>query len=117
MAAQFAEYRRPPAVVNIDEVGVFSLFARADVEAKLAQDITLLLGPLKDLPAPLVETLDAYVHSGFSVEETARALHIHPNSLRYRLRRIQERLGMDLHHGDQRFLLELSFRARRLIAG
>lgn len=117
MAAQFARYRKPPAVVDIEEVGIFSLFARADVDSTLAEDVNLLLGPLKGLPPASLETLDAYVHNGFSIEDTATALCIHPNSLRYRLRRLQEKLGMDLRHGDQRFLLELCLRAKRLMSG
>lgn len=115
MAAQFAEHRGRPAVVTIDEIGVFSLFARVDVDSRLTEDLSLILGPLNDLPVPLLETLDAYVHSGFSVDEAARRLHIHPNTLRYRIRRLRECLGMDLRHADQRFLLELSLRVKKLL--
>lgn len=115
MAARFATHRRHPAVVEIDELGAFSLFARADLDSRLGADVDLLLGPLQEMNASMVETLDAYVHSGFSVEEAAQLLHVHPNTLRYRLRRVQERFGMDLSHGDQRFLLELGLRVRRLM--
>lgn len=35
----------------------------------------------------LVETLDTYVDTGFSLVETARIMHMHPNSVAYRLDR------------------------------
>jgi DNA-binding PucR family transcriptional regulator len=39
------------------------------------------------------------------VEETARALHVHPNTLRHRLKRFEEATGATLR--DPRHLVEL----------
>lgn len=41
-----------------------------------------------------VETLGAYLEGGGSVEGTARALFVHPNTVRYRLRRVTEVSGL-----------------------
>lgn len=43
----------------------------------------------------LVETLDVYVDTGFSIAGTARALHLHPNSVGYRLDRWKRLTGWD----------------------
>jgi putative transposase len=48
----------------------------------------------------LEETLRVYLDHGMSVTETARALVTHPNTLRYRLRRIGELTGQSLESID-----------------
>ncbi len=41
----------------------------------------------------LLETLDAFLANGGALEATARALFVHPNTVRYRLRRVAEVTG------------------------
>jgi DNA-binding PucR family transcriptional regulator len=43
----------------------------------------------------LMETLRAYLDSDLDVSRTAEALYVHPNTVRYRLRRISEKTGLD----------------------
>ena len=43
----------------------------------------------------------------------AQWLHVHPNTVRYRVRRIEELLGTSLADPDVRLLLSLSLRATR----
>lgn len=45
--------------------------------------------------ATMRQTLQAFADADMNVTRTARALHVHPNTLRYRLRRIEERSGRD----------------------
>jgi len=53
----------------------------------------------------LRRTLDAwFAHNGHPLA-TAKALHIHRNTLDYRLRQISELTGLDLEHTDDRLLL------------
>ena len=47
----------------------------------------------------------------------ARALHVHPQTARYRLARLRELLGDPLDDPDARFELELALRAGRLASG
>jgi sugar diacid utilization regulator len=55
------------------------------------------------------ETLKAYVLSPFSSQETCKALHIHRNTLGYRLGRIEELTGIRLEDLNTRIHLVLSF--------
>ena len=48
--------------------------------------------------APLLQTATAYLETGGSLEATARALFVHPNTVRYRLGRIADVTGYDLTH-------------------
>jgi DNA-binding PucR family transcriptional regulator len=44
----------------------------------------------------------------------AKALHVHPQTVRYRLARLRELFGSRLDDPDGRFELELALRARRI---
>lgn len=51
--------------------------------------------PLATSNSPLLPTLDAYLSHGGALEPAARSLFIHPNTMRYRLRRVAEITGRD----------------------
>lgn len=58
----------------------------------------------------LVRSLDAYLETSGDVPRAARRLVLHPNTLRYRLRRVRERFGIDLDDPDTRLVLALAVR-------
>jgi DNA-binding PucR family transcriptional regulator len=59
----------------------------------------------------LADTLRAYLDSFGDVAAAARWLHVHPNTVRYRVRRIERLLSTSLADPDVRLLLSLSLRA------
>jgi DNA-binding PucR family transcriptional regulator len=65
----------------------------------------------------LVATLGAYVEAGFNVTKSAAALHVHPNSVVYRLRRIKQLTGHDVHDPNQLLVLILSVKRAALTSG
>ncbi|HEV3174331.1 MAG TPA: helix-turn-helix domain-containing protein [Actinocrinis sp.] len=68
-----------------------------DEGQRLAHDV---LGSVLGLPeedrAPLLDTLNAYLDHDGSAERAAEVLYCHPNTVRYRLRRLQELTGRSL---------------------
>ncbi|MBO0863636.1 MAG: PucR family transcriptional regulator [Mycobacterium sp.] len=56
---------------------------------------TDVMRPLADAGPTLTETLDAYLDCGGAIEACARRLYVHPNTVRYRLRRIADFTGRD----------------------
>ncbi len=74
------------------------------------------LAPLDDLtPASrtrMEETALAFVQHGGNAAAMARALHLHPQTIRYRLNRLRELFGDELNDPDARFELELALRSR-----
>ncbi|MEW2219087.1 helix-turn-helix domain-containing protein [Streptomyces sp. NPDC006990] len=75
-------------------------------------------GPVRELLAhdeqhgtALAPTLAGYLSRFGDVPGTARELGVHPNTLRYRLRRLRTRFGLDLDDPDVRLLAELGLRA------
>jgi hypothetical protein len=60
------------------------------------------------------QTAHAYVRHGGNSVAMARELHVHPQTVRYRVARLRELLGDDLDDPDARFELEIALRARVL---
>ena len=60
----------------------------------------------------LGSTLDAWLRHRGRTEAVAKALHVHPQTVRYRLARLRELFGDRLDDPDGRFELELALRAR-----
>ncbi|MFI2645833.1 helix-turn-helix domain-containing protein [Streptomyces sp. NPDC018610] len=58
----------------------------------------------------LLRSLAAFLDSGGDVAAAARRLVVHPNTLRYRLRRVRERHGVDLDDPDTRLLVTVAAR-------
>jgi purine catabolism regulator len=94
-----------------DEVG-FINFVLAQVPAETlhqkAQEV--LAGMPK---GGLVEqTIIEYLHQGMDIQATARAMHLHPNSIRYRLGKAEEALGRSVSDPETITLLYLTLHDR-----
>jgi PucR C-terminal helix-turn-helix domain len=64
--------------------------------------------------AKLTETLDAWLDNACSTGDTARSLHVHMQTLRYRLRQLEEVFGAEhLKNGERRLELQLALKVRR----
>ncbi len=89
------------------------------VDRRLARDVAdTALAPLEaetELSRErLRSTLDAWLRHRGRTEAVAKALHVHPQTVRYRLARLRELFGQQLEDPDARFELELALRARRV---
>jgi PucR C-terminal helix-turn-helix domain/GGDEF-like domain len=58
----------------------------------------------------LVATVRAYVDAGFNLTRSAEVLHVHPNTVMYRLRRVRELSGRDPHDPDDLLILFLALK-------
>ncbi|WP_134684243.1 PucR family transcriptional regulator [Brevibacillus migulae] len=68
----------------------------------------------RDNQSNLLETLETYLDAAGKVNSTAQRLHIHINTLSYRLRRIEEIMQVDLDNQNQRTALYLDLKADKL---
>lgn len=79
---------------------------------------TTVLGDLLDLGAedrdPLVQTARTWLAEGGSTSAAAEVLHLHRNTVRYRLRRIEQLTGRDLGHPVDATELHLALEAARI---
>jgi sugar diacid utilization regulator len=84
--------------LSLDHPGLM----RGKLERVLAHDA--------DHNAAYVETLRAYLDCFGDVPRAAAAVSVHPNTFRYRMRRLVELFGLDLDDADERVVLELQLR-------
>ncbi|MFD0703111.1 hypothetical protein DMP06_01740 [Slackia equolifaciens] len=63
----------------------------------------------------LLKTLEAYLRHTNDPVAAARELNVHRNTLLYRINKIKELTGIDLHDGDARLGLQLYFKARDIL--
>jgi hypothetical protein len=101
---------RAPGVYLLSDVLLeYQLTRDSDARPVLAG----LLDPL-DANPDLILTLEAYVAHELDRRATAGALHVHPNTLDYRLRRVARLTGLDPARPTGLQLLAASLTARRL---
>jgi DNA-binding PucR family transcriptional regulator len=79
-----------------------ALAGDAEAERLLIEEIAK---PLEDAGSTLLETVETYLESGGVLETCARALFVHPNTVRYRLRKAADLTGR--HAADPRDALVL----------
>lgn len=72
--------------------------------------------PLAAHHSPLLATLDAYLAHGGALEPAARSLFVHPNTMRYRLRRVADITGRDPWDPRDMLALTLALALGRLAA-
>jgi hypothetical protein len=95
------------------------LLARApDLAARLAERVVGSLEAYAERRggSGLLETLEAFLACALDRRQTAEQLHVHPNTLDYRLHRIAELTGLEPGKPRDLVLLELALARRKLVA-
>ena len=99
-----------PQVVDLDDVAIDTLLLQLDDTEGLRRFAVRVLGPVLDYDrrraTDLVGTARALLESDLDRRAAARALHLHPNTVLQRTRRIEELTGLSL--GRPRDLLSLT---------
>ncbi|WP_034648003.1 CdaR family transcriptional regulator [Cellulomonas sp. HZM] len=70
--------------------------------------------PLAASQGSLLETLSAYLGTGRSLEAAARSLYVHPNTVRYRLKRVADVTGWDPLDARESYVLQTALAVGRL---
>jgi sugar diacid utilization regulator len=110
-----------PGVAVYEEGGLAEIvLGHPDCE-NLQAYVRRVLGPLLDdarFGGELADTLEAYLATGGSPAGAAQLLHLHPSSVKYRMRVIRDLVGSEqLDDYDHRFELELALRMLRTLQG
>jgi len=74
-----------------------------------------LYRPVVEAGRDLADTLAAFFDTGGSIEATARAQYVHPNTVRYRLRRVHELTGFSPLDPRGGYALHLALTLGRLL--
>ncbi|MDX6240489.1 MAG: hypothetical protein QOG10_5309 [Kribbellaceae bacterium] len=102
-----------PRPVQADELlPERSLSGDGHARRQLASDV---YGPLTMGDGVLLDTVSSYLDSGGSIEATARAMFIHPNTVRYRLKRVRDLTGYSPANPRDAFTLRVALTLGRLL--
>jgi PucR-like helix-turn-helix protein len=117
-----AALRLPGGHERLVVAGDHSVAILLALDRRLTDDLCAdVLEPLERLRpssrARLEETLVAWLRHRGRTDHVARALHVHPQTVRYRLARLRELFGDALEDPDSRFALELTLRASEAHTG
>ncbi|HEX2038792.1 MAG TPA: helix-turn-helix domain-containing protein, partial [Acidimicrobiales bacterium] len=108
---------RGSGLVSMKELRLYGVFAGIPVSDRI-EFVRDTLGPVLDLPEhkarELLETLEAVYRCRGRIADAAATLHLHQNSVRYRLARVEELTGLSLDVPADRMQLELAMRLRRV---
>jgi sugar diacid utilization regulator len=103
---------RQGQVVAFEDLGIHRLLLQVPDLAELRSFATEILGKLggqeRQRGTELLTTLACYFRENNSPQRTARSLHVHPNTVAYRIRRIQEITGLQLGNYRDRLMAQVA---------
>jgi hypothetical protein len=104
----------PEAPRPVDAADLLPERALDGDDSARAELIEFVYQPLLGGGPALLDTVTTYLEQGSSLEATARLLFVHPNTVRYRLRRVSELTGLLPSNGRDAFALWLALVLGRL---
>ena len=114
MPSRPARWRPGRPVIADERLPDLLIAADEQLAARLAERA---LAPLAgDRSGRLTETLAAWLDAQGHHPTVAAELHIHPQTVRYRLARLRERFGGVLDDPDERLALQIALRSRASIS-
>jgi purine catabolism regulator len=108
--------RRP---IWFDEVHLYLLLEQFSRSEEVREWFRSTLGPLTEYDrrnrTQMTHTVEVYFDASQSLHQAALELHIHPNTLKYRLQRIKQLLGQDPFAGENQLQFYLATKVARLL--
>jgi sugar diacid utilization regulator len=99
-------------VVAFEDLGIHRLLLQVPDLAELRSFAAEILGKLSaqdhQRGTELMTTLACYFRENNSPQRTARSLHVHPNTVAYRIKRIQEITGLQLGSYRDRLMAQVA---------
>jgi PucR family transcriptional regulator, purine catabolism regulatory protein len=103
---------RQGQVVAFEDLGIHRLLLQvpdlAELRSFAAEIVGKLGGQEGQRGTELLATLACYFRENSSPQRTARSLHVHPNTVAYRIRRIQEITGLQLGNYRDRLMAQVA---------
>lgn len=104
-------------VLAYETIRPFHLLARDPrALAEVVEDVLGGLAGARGGEEPLLQTIEAYVAESGNITATARRLFLTPRAVSYRLSTIHRLTGRDLSDPEDRFVVEMAVRGRRLLS-
>ncbi|MDX6522707.1 MAG: hypothetical protein QOI17_220 [Gaiellales bacterium] len=106
-----------PGVVNFDDLGAYKYLLKVSQDGRVrdrrGEALQLLAAYDQRHRSQLLLTLEEYLRRRGNIAAAATTLYVHPNTLRQRLRRIQDLTGLDVAREDW-LMIEIELKLLRL---
>jgi len=103
---------QPRQIKKQDETGLYKLFSHPAMAKEIDEYVEDWLGPViaydKRNNARLLQTLRIYLEHNGNYRQTARQLHVHHNTIRYRLKRLEQLTRRNLAEPQLRLQFQLA---------
>ena len=104
--------RRPGEVIAFDDLGIHRLLLQVPDLAELRAFADEVLGKLslqgRDHRSEYLWTLGCFFRENNSPQRASKTLHVHPNTVAYRIKRIEEITGLDLGRYRDRLMAQVA---------
>jgi purine catabolism regulator len=89
-----------------DNLGIYKLISIPDKKEDILRDrwFFRLYEHDRNKNGNLIETLEVFLDSNGSIKDTAKKLYTHPNTIKYRLKKVKELTGEDILQDEQKRL-------------
>lgn len=107
------------SILEYKNMGVYQLLFSIEDNESLKNYCKNTLNPIIKYDninnSQLVETLELYLDENCNITTTSEKLFLHRNTLRYRVKKIEELLDLDLHDFNQCIKLKIALEVKKII--
>lgn len=106
-------------IKKYNEIGIYSLLFGIENKEVLENYYLDALGPIiennKNKDIMSVKILETYLNENCNLKSTAEKLFLHRNTLKYRIKKIEEALGCDLHSFEQCMKIKIALDINKIL--
>jgi DNA-binding PucR family transcriptional regulator len=91
-------------ITKYKDIGIYGLLFSINNRTVLENYFTEILGPIinsENKDNNLIEILETYLNENCNITVTAEKLFLHRNTLKYKIKKIEELLNCDLHNFNE----------------
>lgn len=115
----WADLRGAHSVISYGSIGFLQLLSKDNTQEKINYLFRKYFENILTYDdahhSDLLLTLETHIHSFWNFTTTARVLHLDPNTVRYRINKIQDLSNIDLQNFEERLSIELALYLYRLL--
>lgn len=112
--------KKDQTIIHYNELGMYHLLidmkeAGIDLEKLYLNSLKPLLKHTRRQGTDLLETLEVYIYNNQNIQTTASKLFIHRHTLKYRLKQIETKTGLQLKSPEDQMRIQLAIMAYKLL--
>jgi len=114
-----AYMNKPGEVLSYESLGTIKLLSTLKYDPRVIQQYNEIMDKIESYDRQnegvLIDTLDAFFENNMNKKDTSESLHIHVETLRYRLNKIELLTGCSTSSSEGLFILQLMSKLKKII--